>query len=196
MSSKRTILIEAALVIAVMTTGMAAAQAAFAAPLAVAMQNAANPQANVKIESNIQVERTEENAAGVSETKLFKPADVKVIPGDKLIFTNSYRNSGATPVTGFVVNNPVHPAVSFTDVSEAWAVVSVDGGKTFGKLVDLTVTEQASPSGEANPDSSEAAPPMVTRPAQPADVTHIRWKFARPIAAGATGKLQFSGVVK
>ncbi len=50
----------------------------------------------------------------------------------------------------------------------------------WGQLADLTV-------------------PMADgtrRPAQPADVTHVRWAFQKPIPAGATGKLIFRGVVK
>jgi hypothetical protein len=30
----------------------------------------------------------------------------------------------------------------------------------------------------------------------PADVTHIRWIFAQPIAAGSGGQLSFRGTVK
>ena len=187
MSKKRTILIEATLVVAVLTTGIAAAQAAFAAPLSGAMQGAVDPRANVKIESEILVERTEEDASGNPQVKFHKPTEVKVVPGDKLVFINSYRNSGATAVTGFVVNNPVHSAVSFTGVSENWAVVSVDGGKTFGKLTDLSVKDTV---------ADGAAVEGTTRPAQPADVTHIRWAFAKPIPGGASGKLRFRGTVK
>ena len=34
------------------------------------------------------------------------------------------------------------------------------------------------------------------RAAQPADVTHVRWAFQKPIPVGGTGKLMFRGVVK
>ncbi len=185
MSSKRTIIIEAALVIGVLATGLTAAQAAHAAPLQATIQ-AADARANVKIDSKVLVERTQSNAAGETETKLHNPNDVKVIPGDKLVFINTYHNKGATPVTGFVVNNPVHAAVTFADVKEEWAMVSVDGGKNFGKLADFTVTE----------DGPDAESVSLTRAAQPSDVTHVRWTFDKAIAAGASGELRFSGVVK
>ena len=197
MTSKRTILTEATVVFAVLATGISAAEAARATPLAVAAQasNSVDPRANVKIQSTAQVERLEQNASGNSAVKLYAPGDVKVVPGDKLIFVNAYRNEGSTPVTGFVVNNPLPSAVSFTSVAENWALVSIDGGKTFGKLVDMTVTKPISVSQDADVESSAPAT-NVTRAAQPSDVTHIRWQFTTPIAAGGSGKLSFRGIVK
>ncbi|MEP2102615.1 MAG: hypothetical protein ABJP02_03580 [Parasphingorhabdus sp.] len=188
MSSKRTILIETAIVIGLLGAGIATAQAAQGAPLQAAVQ-AADPRANVKIESKVLVERAERDAAGQPVTKLYAPSDVKVIPGDKLVFVNSYRNNGGTAVTGFVVNNPIHSAVAFADVKEDWAMVSVDGGKNFGKLTALTITDAAA-------ETAEAESASITRAAQPNDVTHIRWAFNKAIAAGASGELRFSGVVK
>lgn len=195
MSVKRTILLETALVVAVLATGITAANVAQAAPVAAAAQGAVDPRSNVKIESIAQVERTEKDADGAEVSKLYSPADVKVIPGDRLVFTNSYRNTGAVPVTGFVVNNPIHTAVSFTEVEEDWAVVSVDGGKTYGKLVDLTVAMISSETDEGDSTAADKET-STSRAALPSDVTHIRWIFPEAIAPGASGKLQFRGVVK
>ncbi len=181
-------MIEAAIVVGILTTGMVAAQAAQASPLQASIQ-AADPRANVKIESRVLVERTEQDATGQTATKLYQPGDVKVIPGDKLVFINSYRNTGSTAVTGFVVNNPVHSAVAFTGVNEDWAMLSVDGGKNYGELIGLTITEM-------NKDGAESESVNITRAAQPSDVTHIRWSFDKAIAAGASGELRFSGIVK
>lgn len=195
MSVKRTILLETALVVAVLATGITAANVAQAAPVAAAAQGAVDPRSNVKIESIAQVERTEKDADGAEVSKLYSPADVKVIPGDRLVFTNSYRNTGPVPVTGFVVNNPIHTAVSFTEVEEGWAVVSVDGGKTYGKLVDLTVAMISSETDEGDSTAADKET-STSRAALPSDVTHIRWIFPEAIAPGASGKLQFRGVVK
>lgn len=195
MTVKRTILLETALVVTVLATGITAANVAHAAPTSAAAQSTVDPRSNVKIESIAQIERTEKDANGNDVSKLYSPADVKVIPGDRLIFTNSYRNTGAIPVTGFVVNNPVHPAVSFAEVSESWALVSVDGGNSFGKLTDLTVSVSPEKLVEGE-TSGEATETTTTRAAQPSDVTHIRWTFTKAIASGASGKLKFRGVVK
>ncbi len=180
MPNMRIILLEAALVAGVLMTGLSVSQVAHAVPHAAVLQAATNPQADVKIDSSIKVERTEISKTGEAVITLLDPATVEVIPGDRLLFTNSYRNIGRDAVTGFVVNNPVHGAVTFVEVLEDWALVSVDGGQNFGKLAELGVAE-------ATPDE---------RPAVASDVTHIRWILASPIAPGASGELRFRGIVK
>ncbi|SIN61524.1 hypothetical protein SAMN02745824_0902 [Parasphingorhabdus marina DSM 22363] len=193
MSTIRTVMLEATFVVAVLATGLTAAEAARAAPVAATVQAAADPRADVKIESRVQVERVEQDAAGQPVKKLYAPADIKVIPGDLLVITNVFRNTGSRPVTGFVINNPVHPAVDFISVAEDWARVSVDGGKTFGKLTELTVISTDS---AANEGENQTTVPSVSRAAQPADVTHVRWTFPEAIAAGESGELSFRGSVK
>jgi uncharacterized repeat protein (TIGR01451 family) len=181
MSNIRIILLEAALVAGVLMTGLSVSQVAYAAPVSASLQDAAtDPRADVKIDSSIMVERIKETETGVTLTTLLDPAKVKVIPGDQLLFTNRYSNSGQNDVTGFVVNNPVHKAVTFVEAQEDWALVSVDGGQNFGKLSELTVI-----------DAEQAS-----RPATAADVTHIRWVLPSPIAPGASGELHFRGTVK
>ena len=177
MSNMRMILLEAALVAGVLPSGLSLSQAASAASPAAATTDR---QADVKIDSLIKVERTAASDNGENTVELLDPATVKVVPGDMLLFINRYHNSGKNDVTGFVVDNPVHKAVSFVEVLEDWALVSVDGGQTFGKLPELSVAD-----GE-----------QASRPAVPADVTHIRWVLPSPIAPGASGELRFRGTVK
>jgi uncharacterized repeat protein (TIGR01451 family) len=133
---------------------------------------------NVSLTSKVFVERVKPDADG-------KPAVVReapgvVTPGDKLVFVLGYRNAGAQPATGFTLTNPIPPSVDFVGTDDASAVVSVDGGKNWGALASLKV---------ANADGT-------SRPAVAADVTHIRWSFGRPIAAGGGGELSFRGVVE
>ncbi len=192
MSNLRMILIEAAMIAGVVTAGLSVSQPAHASSLSAAVQAAAtDPRADIKIDSKIMVERTAESESGKMVTKLLDPATVKVIPGDTLLFINTYRNTGKNAVTGFVVNNPVHSAVALVEVVEDWALVSVDGGKNFGKLSELTVTAD-SPAAEGEEERSEPK----SRPAKASDVTHIRWVLASPIAPGASGDLRFRGIVK
>jgi uncharacterized repeat protein (TIGR01451 family) len=103
-----------------------------------------------------------------------------VTPGDRLVFVLGYRNAGAEPATGFVLTDPIPPSVSFTGSDDASAVVSVDGGRSWGKLASLKVVQADG----------------TSRPAVAADVTHVRWSFDRPIASGSGGELSFQGVVK
>jgi hypothetical protein len=195
MSNMRMILIEAAMVTGVLMTGLSVSQAAHATPLSTSIQSAAvDPRADVTIDSKIMVERTEEMQSGETVTKLLDPTAVKVIPGDTLVFINAYRNTGNSAVTGFVVNNPVHAAVSLTEVEEPWALVSVDGGEIYGELSELTVTESA-PVVTDSEQTAEASPP-ITRPATAADVTNIRWIFVSPIEPGSSGELRFRAIVK
>ncbi len=141
------------------------------APLAVA---AAAPA--VQLSSTVMLEKVV-TANGRSETTLEKPG--KVLPGDKLIFQTTYKNAGAQAATQFVVTNPVPAAVEWTGEASPGAVESVDGGKSYAPLAQLKVK------------GSNGA----MRPAQPSDVTHIRWTMAS-IAPGASGLVKYRGMVR
>lgn len=193
MTPKRTILVQAAAVATLLFPGIVAVGAVNAYAQT---SPAADPRANVKIESTIKVERVQQNDSGATVTNLVNPNDVKVVPGDRLVFINAYRNSGRLPVTGFVVNNPIPAAVAVSDVDDSWALVSVDGGKNFGQLEKLQVAEPVS-SPEAEQATEEVtAASAAMRPAQASDVTHIRWVFKQAIAPGASGELTFRGIVR
>lgn len=159
----------------------------------------------VALDSKIQVERKSTDANGKETTELLDPNAVTVVPGDALLFTLSYSNTGATPATKFVAVNPVNKAVRLTGVTEDWAEVSVDGGTTYGKLSDLTVMadvaapgpDAADPVGdEVGADAPKVAVTPAPRAATYGDVTHIRWTFPEAIPADGKGTLSFRGVVK
>lgn len=137
---------------------------AFAAPGAVVLKG------DVKVETTI-VEK------GVEKTVLATPK--VVIPGNRLVFSTSYRNEGAAPVQNFVVTNPVPEGIAVAAPDAASLTVSVDGGKTWGKLAALSVK-----------DAKGAA-----RPAQSGDVTHVRWTLAT-IAPGAGGAVAYHAIVR
>ncbi len=141
------------------------------APLVVA----AGPQ-NVQLSSSVMVEKISV-VNGREQTVLEKPG--KVLPGDKLVFQTDYRNTGPQPATQFVVTNPIPAAVAWTGDASPGAVESVDGGRSYAPLAQLKVK------------GSNGA----TRPAQPSDVTHIRWTMAS-IAPGASGLVRYRGVVR
>lgn len=82
-------------------------------------------------------------------------------------------------VTNFVVTNPLPAAVEILPESIGDAVVSVDGGKTWGQLAALLTI-----------DSSGAK-----RPAKASDVTHMRWVLAA-IASGASGMVEYNATVR
>ena len=132
----------------------------------------------VALDNHVFVERVSTDAEGKQRILLEEPK--VVVPGDRLVFVLNYRNAGAQPADKFVVTNPMPSAVRFADAGDTRPFVSVDGGKQWGLLSDLSVPMAG---GER-------------RAAQPADVTHIRWAFQTPIPVGGTGKLMFRGVVK
>lgn len=168
----------AALIGAAVTGGL------FASSSAYAQDEAAEQTGTVSIRSEIYVERSiTEN--GNTKIELMDPKKVTVIPGDKLIISNYYENQDSSPRENYVATNPIHPAVAFVSVEEEWAEVSVDGGKTWGKLQDLTKAVDAIETAES-----------TRRPASPSDVTHVRWRFDKPLPAGAKGTLTFRGVVR
>ena len=133
---------------------------------------------DVTLNNAVFVEHVRVDAQG-RRTEALHPPQV-VTPGDHLVFVLTYRNGGQQPATGFAVTNPIPAAVAFERSDDASAMVSVDGGRSWGPLATLTV---------AQPDGSR-------RPAVAADVTHVRWTFSQPIPAGAEGRLTFRGVVK
>jgi uncharacterized repeat protein (TIGR01451 family) len=133
---------------------------------------------NVSLTSKVFVERVKPGVDGKPVTVRDEPG--VVTPGDKLVFVLGYRNGGAEPATGFTLTDPIPPSIAFVGSDDQSAIVSVDGGKSWGALASLRVVKADG----------------TSRPAVAADVTHIRWSFSRPIAAGSRGELSFRGVVE
>jgi len=148
------------------------------AVLALLLPAAAMAADGVSLVSKVFVEHVETASDGSTTTTRAEP-DV-VIPGDRLVFQLSFRNEGAAPATDLVLTNPVPDSVSFAGTDDQSAEVSVDGGKTWGALSSLTVVLADG----------------IARPAQAADVTHVRWTLGDPVPSGGAGELSFRGVVK
>ena len=146
--------------------------------LAFFLPSAALAQNQVALTSEIFVERTVPDASGAPRVTLEAPG--VVTPGDHLVFVLSYRNNGAAPASDFVVSNPIPDSVSFDGTDSPGAIYSVDGGRNWGALAALSVR-----GADGN-----------SRPATPADVTAVQWRFAQAIPAGSGGELRFRGVVK
>ncbi len=102
-----------------------------------------------------------------------------VVPGDRLLFAVSYRNTGTTEVKNFVLTNPLPAGVMLAPDSADGLEVSVDAGKAWGKLATLTV-----PDGKGG-----------KRQAQASDVTHVRWALA-PLKPGAADTVTFHTIVR
>jgi hypothetical protein len=119
--------------------------------------------------------------AGEATHALVDPAVThdKVIPGSHLVVATDYHNTSDKPVDHFVVINPLPAALMLSDDGMGDFDVSVDGGKTFGKLPALVVTDAKG----------------GKRAAEASDVTALRWIIPQ-IAPGASGKLEYHAVVR
>lgn len=132
----------------------------------------------LQLDSDIFVEREKTNADG-SQTKVLEEPK-KVVPGDRLVFVVRFKNIGASAASNFVVTNPMPAAVQFEATLDGQESVSVDGGKSWGRLAQLRVPEAGG----------------GLRPAAAADVTHLQWNLNQRLTAGAEGKVIFRGVVR
>ena len=166
-------------------TSFLTAVCAAALPTAVMAAPAAMTANAVSLSSEAFIERTEVSADGKENTVLKRPQDVVVVPGDRVLFKLAYANKGSDAATDFRAVNPMPAPVRFVSAAEEWAEVSVDGGKSWGKLETLTVPVAATEGVAAS-----------SRAATPEDVTHVRWVFKTPIAPGASGTISYRGVIK
>jgi uncharacterized repeat protein (TIGR01451 family) len=139
-----------------------------------AAQGNASP---VTLSGDVKAVKTVTDADGKERTELVDPTTI--VPGDRLVFGTDYANKGAEAVTNFVVTNPLPGAVRLAPDADPALELSVDGGKSWGVLASLSIT---------NSDGT-------TRPATHADVTHVRWVLAS-IAPGASGRLTYPAIIR
>jgi uncharacterized repeat protein (TIGR01451 family) len=141
----------------------------------------AQEQGHLNVKTVVQKQQVRVDEAGKEQTELVD-AD-KVVPGDHVIYTITFQNIGDEPAAHVVITNPVDANLTYIAGSAFGPGMdmqfSVDGGKTFASLDALTVSE----------DGTE-------RPAEPKDVTHIRWVMHEDLAAGAQGIARFAAVLK
>lgn len=131
----------------------------------------------MSLTSDVKLVKVDVDENGESSTSLVAP-DV-IVPGDRLVFGTNYANSGSDVVEGFVVTNPVHEKVRLASDADPDLTVSVDGGKSWGKLDALNVT------GEDG----------TSRSASHADVTHVRWVLAT-VQPGESGRLEYPVIIR
>jgi len=98
--------------------------------------------------------------------------------GDRLVYLVSWRAPQAR-AERFTITNPLPRSVAYERSATGAEDVSVDGGRTWGKLEALRVR-----------DGSR------WRVATPEDVTHVRWQVPAKLALAGSGKLTWSGIVR
>lgn len=157
-----------------MVFAMAAAAALVVPAMPAAAQGAPSP---IVLKGDVKAVKIVTEADGKQRTELVEPNTI--VPGDRLVFGTDYANNGAEAVKNFVVTNPLPAAVRLAPDADPALEVSVDGGKTWGRLASLTI---------ANADGT-------ARPATNDDVTHVRWALPS-IAPGASGRLTYPAIIR
>lgn len=150
---------------------------ATATPFAPQIDRAA-PQrpARVRLAGDVFVERFQP-APGGGMARVLERADA-LHSGDRLVFVVSW--NGADPA-GFTVTNPVPRSVVFQPaLGNSSEEVSVDGGRSFGRLETLMLRD---PRGQWRHANAE-------------DITHVRWRVPATRAAGGTGQITYRGIVR
>lgn len=105
-----------------------------------------------------------------------------VVPGTEVFYVITYRNTGDKPADNVAITNPVPAELEYVSAVGPAPMnqVSVDGGRQYGALASLSVT------------GADGKP----RPAQTADVTHVRWMLNTALAPGSGGSVSFKARLK
>jgi len=141
------------------------ARLACAAALAAPVLAAASPL--VAFDSAVFVERVTPDRG-----RMLQPA-ATLKRGDRVVYVVSWHRTGGQG--GFTVTNPLSRKVYFQGSADGREEVSIDGGRSWGKLDALRVGD---------------------RLATPEDVTHVRWRVPAAEAARGSGQITYSAIVR
>jgi hypothetical protein len=140
--------------------------------LAAAPAWAAEP---VAVANQVYVER--EVASDAGKARVLEPASA-LRRGDRLVYVLSWK-AAQTRAERFTITNPLPRTVAYQRSAHGRELVSVDGGRSWGKLEALRVRDGGR-----------------WRDATPEDVTHIRWHVPAQLAMMGKGQLTWSGIVR
>lgn len=134
-------------------------------------------EGSIELLSRAEVEVVKVNKKG--EKEIVREPASKVVPGDTVIYTNTYRNAGKERADNVVINNPVPEHMNYVGGSafgEGTAITfSADGGKTFER------PEKIFKLGEDG----------QLRLARPEEYTHLRWVVRGELKPGSTGEVGY-----
>ena len=134
----------------------------------------------VSLQSKVETERLVKQADGKMLATLVPVKSA--VPGEEVIFTNTFSNTGTKPADKLVLTNPVANDLRLKKAwgSNAAITYSVDGGKQFDAPEALKV---------------KGADGQM-RAAKTEDYTHVRWVMQESLAAGASTAVGFNAVVR
>jgi len=141
----------------------------------------AQEQGHLNVITTVQKQEVTVNEAGESETTLV--AANTVVPGERVVYTITFKNISDEPADNVVITNPIAETLTYVDDSAfgpgTKIQFSIDGGQSFAERETLTIDENGD-----------------IRPAETQDFTHIRWVMQQELAAGAQGVARFSAVLE
>jgi hypothetical protein len=129
----------------------------------------------IALANRVYVER--EVATEDGRARVLEPASV-LRRGDRLVYVVSWKAARSRPER-FTITNPLPRAVAYQRSANGAEQVSVDGGRTWGKLAALRVRDRGG-----------------WRDATAEDVTHVRWQVPARLAMAGKGKLTWSAIVR
>ena len=134
-------------------------------------------QESLEVTTIVEKEIVVENEQG--EQVVERVAADVVTPGERVVYTITFRNVGAEPADNVVITNPIADSLVYVAGSAASDIAlvefSIDGGQTFAPAGELTLVDQG-----------------VERPATTQDYTHVRWTMQTALAVGAEGQTSFA----
>ena len=137
-----------------LAAGLCLAAPALAAPL-------------IALDSAVYVEKLEPGKG-----RMLQPA-TQLRRGDRVVYVVSWTRMGGTG--SFTVTNPLPRSVYYQGSADGSEEVSLDGGRTWGKLEQMHVG---------------------IRMATPEDVTNVRWYVPAAEAARGAGEITYSVIVR
>ena len=144
----------------------------------------AQQQGNIELKSKAEVEVATTNEKGEKRLKLMDVAKAKVLPGDRVVFTTTYKNLGKQAAEKVVISNPVPKHMEYVDRSAegkgTTIEFSVDNGKIYGALDALFIIDAQGKKQKASAS----------------DCTDLRWTLNKPLPPNSAGSVSFKAKLK
>jgi uncharacterized repeat protein (TIGR01451 family) len=152
--------------------------------LVLPMTARAQQQGSIQLKSVAEAEVAVKGANGTKHVKRVDVSKAKIVPGDVVVFTTTYRNTGKKPAEKVEITNPVPEHMLYMDQSAEGKGMkiefSVDKGISYGSPDTLMVLD-----AKGN-----------KQPATILDYTNIRWTAVKPLAPGGKGTVSFKAKLK
>ncbi len=137
----------------------------------------AQQQGIIELNAIAEMEKEVINANG--EKVLVRVPVARAVPGDEVIYTIHYANTGQEPADNVIIIDPIPEHMHYSPGSAAGVgmaiVFSVDKGEAYELPEKLKVT-----GSDGN-----------IRPARASDYTHIKWTRQKSLMPGEKGQVSF-----